>query len=43
MRRIPPALPLPSDVHRADGATMAHRLDALKEYLLRCCPPGCGA
>ncbi|MEV5551648.1 metalloregulator ArsR/SmtB family transcription factor [Streptomyces sp. NPDC052309] len=28
--------------YRADGATMAGRLDALKEYLLRCCPPGCG-
>lgn len=28
--------------YRADGATMAYRLDALKEYLLRCCPPGCG-
>ncbi|MFC8392912.1 ArsR/SmtB family transcription factor [Streptomyces sp. NPDC057238] len=29
--------------YRADGATMAHHLDALKAYLLRCCPPGCGA
>lgn len=28
--------------YRTDGATMAGRLDALKEYLLRCCPPGCG-
>ncbi|KUL53221.1 ArsR/SmtB family transcription factor [Streptomyces sp. NRRL S-1521] len=28
--------------YRADGATMASRMDALKEYLLRCCPPGCG-
>jgi tellurite resistance protein TerB len=26
--------------YRADGTTMANRLDALKEYLLRCCPPG---
>lgn len=29
--------------YRADGATMAHHLDALKAYLLRCCPLGCGA
>ncbi|WP_308114806.1 metalloregulator ArsR/SmtB family transcription factor [Streptomyces sp. ISL-12] len=29
--------------YRADGATMAHRLETLKEYLLYCCPPGCGA
>ncbi|MEU0591973.1 ArsR/SmtB family transcription factor [Streptomyces ardesiacus] len=29
--------------YRADGASMARRLDTLKEYLLRCCPPGCGA
>ncbi|MFD3732218.1 ArsR/SmtB family transcription factor [Streptomyces sp. NPDC058632] len=28
--------------YRADGTTMAGRLDALKEYLLRCCPPDCG-
>ncbi|MFF1275288.1 ArsR/SmtB family transcription factor [Streptomyces marokkonensis] len=28
--------------YRADGATMARRLDALRDYLLRCCPPGCG-
>ncbi|MEU9472172.1 metalloregulator ArsR/SmtB family transcription factor [Streptomyces avermitilis] len=27
--------------YRADGATMTHRLDALKDYLARCCPPGC--
>lgn len=27
--------------YRADGATMAGRLDALREYLLRCCPPDC--
>lgn len=29
--------------YRADGATMARRLDALKEYLTRCCPPGCAS
>ncbi|MFC8273980.1 ArsR/SmtB family transcription factor [Streptomyces sp. NPDC057271] len=29
--------------YRADGATMASRLDSLKGYLARCCPPGCGA
>ncbi|MCI4045694.1 hypothetical protein [Streptomyces sp. TRM75563] len=28
--------------HRADGATMAVRLEALREYLARCCPPGHG-
>lgn len=28
--------------YRADGATMASRLDELKDYLARCCPPGCG-
>jgi tellurite resistance protein TerB len=28
--------------YRADGATMADRLDALREYLARCCPPQCG-
>lgn len=28
--------------YRADGATMADRLDALRDYLLRCCPPDCG-
>ncbi|MFC8124802.1 ArsR/SmtB family transcription factor [Streptomyces sp. NPDC057302] len=28
--------------YRADGASMAERLDALKDYLMRCCPPGCG-
>lgn len=28
--------------YRADGASMADRLDALKDYLARCCPPGCG-
>ncbi|WP_326756690.1 metalloregulator ArsR/SmtB family transcription factor [Streptomyces hirsutus] len=28
--------------YRADGTTMAGRLDALKEYLPRCCPPDCG-
>jgi tellurite resistance protein TerB len=27
--------------YRADGATMADRLDALRDYLLRCCPPDC--
>ncbi|MGN9796289.1 ArsR/SmtB family transcription factor [Streptomyces sp. OZ13] len=27
--------------YRADGPTMAHRLDALEEYLLHCCPPDC--
>ncbi len=27
--------------YRTDGATMADRLDALKDYLLRCCPPDC--
>lgn len=26
--------------YRADGATMARRLDTLRDYLLRCCPPG---
>ncbi|MEU0086268.1 metalloregulator ArsR/SmtB family transcription factor [Streptomyces sp. NPDC006274] len=28
--------------YRADGATMADRLDALRDHLLRCCPPDCG-
>jgi tellurite resistance protein TerB len=28
--------------YRADGATMADRLDALRDYLARCCPPDCG-
>ncbi|MFB7936805.1 ArsR/SmtB family transcription factor [Streptomyces sp. NPDC056049] len=28
--------------YRADGATMASHLDALKGYLAKCCPPGCG-
>jgi tellurite resistance protein TerB len=25
--------------YRADGARSARRLDALREYLIRCCPP----
>ncbi|MEU6754842.1 metalloregulator ArsR/SmtB family transcription factor [Streptomyces sp. NPDC046685] len=29
--------------YRADGATMANRLDALKDHLAQCCPPDCGA
>jgi DNA-binding transcriptional ArsR family regulator len=27
--------------YRADGASMAERLDALRDYLARCCPPSC--
>jgi tellurite resistance protein TerB len=27
--------------YRADGASMAERLDALRGYLTRCCPPSC--
>ena len=27
--------------YRADGAGMAQRLNALQDYLARCCPPGC--
>jgi DNA-binding transcriptional ArsR family regulator len=29
--------------YRADGTGMAERLDALKGYLARCCPPGCAS